>query len=210
MNGRRLPTNSPLDSESGADINFIPQQLVKRVEVLTGGASSTYGADAVAGVVNFILQDDFEGVKLDGQFSQYRHDNDGNVVSRAAVDAGFPAAGDTANDGDTKDLTFIMGGNLNEGRGNITVYATYRDIEGVAQGDRDYSACAVRSGLTCLGSGTNETGSFYFEQMVSTSFTRLKAMTLQKVVAPVTTSRPLATSSVQTSVTPWVPWVTTS
>ncbi len=163
MNGRRLPTNSPNDSTSGADINFIPMALVKRVEVLTGGASSTYGADAVAGVVNFILQDDFEGVKLDYQFSQYRHDNDGNVVSRAAQDAGFAFADDTADDGDTHDVSFIIGGNLSEGRGNITAYATYRDIEGITQSERDYSACAVRSSLSCLGSATNESGSFYFE-----------------------------------------------
>ena len=102
----------------------------ERVEVLTGGASSTYGADAVAGVVNFIMIDDFEGVKLDYQFSQYRHDNESNFISREAGESGFPAAGGTANDGDTDDLTFIIGGNLNEGRGNITAYATYRDIEG--------------------------------------------------------------------------------
>jgi outer membrane receptor protein involved in Fe transport len=163
LNGRRLPTNSPSDTESGADINFIPMSLLKRVEVLTGGASSTYGADAVAGVVNFIMIDDFEGVKLDYQFSQYRHDNDGNVVSRAAETIGFPYADDTVNDGDTDDWSFIIGGNLNEGRGNITAYATYRDIEGITQSERDYSACAVRSGLTCLGSATNESGSFYFD-----------------------------------------------
>ena len=164
LNGRRLPTNSPADTTSGADVNFIPMQLVERVEVLTGGASSTYGADAVAGVVNFIMKDDFEGVKLDYQFSQYRHDNDGNFVARAAQDAGFAFADDTANDGDTDDLTFLIGGNLNEGRGNITAYATYRDIEGIQQKTRDYSACAVRAeNGPCLGSFTNQAGSFYFE-----------------------------------------------
>ena len=47
MNGRRLPINSPLSSESGPDLNLIPQQLVKRVEILTGGASAAYGSDAV-------------------------------------------------------------------------------------------------------------------------------------------------------------------
>jgi iron complex outermembrane receptor protein len=166
LNGRRLPTNSPADTTSGADINFIPMQLVKRVEVLTGGASSTYGADAVAGVVNFIMIDDFEGVKLDYQFSQNRHDNSGNLVSRAATDSGFPSANDTANDGDISDMTFIIGGNLNEGRGNITAYATYRDIDGVAQEARSTSACAIGvdgDDSFCFGSFTNESGSFYFE-----------------------------------------------
>ena len=164
LNGRRLPTNSPLDTNSGADLNFIPMQLVKRVEVLTGGASSTYGPDAVAGVVNFIMVDDFEGVKLDYQFSQYRHDNDGGFIPQNAAAAGFPFANDTANDGDIDDISFVIGGNLNEGRGNITAYATYRDIEGITQSERDYSACAIRSRSgPCLGSGTNEAGSFYFE-----------------------------------------------
>jgi iron complex outermembrane receptor protein len=164
LNGRRLPTNSPLDTESGADVNFIPMQLVKRVEVLTGGASSTYGADAVAGVVNFVMIDDFEGVKLDYQFSQYRHDNDGGFIPDAAAASGFPFANDTVNDGDTDDITFLIGGNLNEGRGNITAYATYRDIEGITQSERDYSACAIRAvGGDCLGSATNQAGSFYFD-----------------------------------------------
>jgi outer membrane receptor protein involved in Fe transport len=164
LNGRRLPQASPSSTVSAGDINFIPMQLVKRVEVLTGGASSTYGADAVAGVVNFILQDDFEGIKLDYQFSQYRHDNDGGFIQREAAESGFPFANDTANDGDTDDITFIMGGNLNEGRGNITAYATYRDIEGIQQSERDYSACAIRSTEgPCLGSATNQAGSFYFD-----------------------------------------------
>ena len=163
MNGRRLPVNSPNDTESGADINFIPQALVERVEVMTGGASSTYGADAVAGVVNFIMIDDFEGVKFDYQYSGYRHKNSGNLVSDAAEEAGFDYATGTSTDGDTHDLSLIIGGNLEGGRGNLTGYVTYRDIEGIVQADRDYSACAVRSGLTCLGSATNESGSFYFD-----------------------------------------------
>ncbi|WP_324944745.1 TonB-dependent receptor plug domain-containing protein, partial [Phenylobacterium sp.] len=47
------------------DLNFIPSALVERVDVLSGGASATYGADAVAGVVNFIMLKNFEGVRLD-------------------------------------------------------------------------------------------------------------------------------------------------
>jgi iron complex outermembrane recepter protein len=78
VNGKRLPIHSPSSSTSGPDLNFIPMQLVDRVEVLTGGASSTYGSDAVAGVVNFIMMDDFEGVKFDYQLAGYRHDNNGN------------------------------------------------------------------------------------------------------------------------------------
>ena len=76
VNGRRLPAGSPLQGGTGADINQIPAALIQRVEVLTGGASATYGSDAVAGVVNFVMVDDFEGVQFDYQFSQYQHDND--------------------------------------------------------------------------------------------------------------------------------------
>ena len=65
VNGRRLPAGSPLQGGVGADINQIPGALIKSVEVLTGGSSATYGSDAVAGVVNFLMVDDFEGIKLD-------------------------------------------------------------------------------------------------------------------------------------------------
>ncbi len=184
MNGRRLPTNSPNDTESGADINFIPRALVERVEVLTGGASSTYGADAVAGVVNFIMIDDFEGVKFDYQYSGLRHNNKSNLVSDAAAEAGFPAATGTKTDGDTHDISLIIGGNLEDGRGNMTGYVTYRDIEGVVQAERNYSACAVRSGLTCLGSGTNETGSFYFESDAFTSLYRVEGDQFLQGIGP--------------------------
>lgn len=174
LDGKRLPINSPNSTESGPDINFIPMALLERVEVLTGGASSTYGSDAIAGVVNFIMKDDFEGIKLDYQFSQYRHDNDGNAQARATEPL-FPVTTNTANDGDISDLTFLIGGNINEGRGNITAYATYRDIDGVTQDQRDHSTCAVvvsNNGtpddisddiLRCAGSATNQAGSFYFE-----------------------------------------------
>ncbi|MEM1402047.1 MAG: TonB-dependent receptor [Pseudomonadota bacterium] len=161
MNGRRLPAGTPsggVDS-SAADINLIPGQLVERVEVLTGGASSTYGADAVAGVVNFIMKDDFEGIQIDYQFSQFRHDNSGGIVADAAEAAGQPFATGTSSDGEISDFTAILGGNFDNGRGNATAFATYREIEGVTQVERDHSACPVRAGLTCLGSSTNASGS---------------------------------------------------
>ena len=68
VNGRRIVPGDPSPtSGSAADINIIPTAILKRVEVLTGGASSTYGADAVAGVANFIIDTDFTGVRLDGR-----------------------------------------------------------------------------------------------------------------------------------------------
>jgi iron complex outermembrane recepter protein len=166
VNGKRLPQHSPSSITSGPDLNFIPMQLVNRVEVLTGGASSTYGSDAVAGVVNFVMKDDFEGVSLDVQMGGYRHSNDGNRAAESTVSKGFTVPTGTSSDGDISDITLIVGGNLADGRGNITAYASKRDIDPVLQGDRDYSACAnsvTSSGaLSCGGSATNASGTFYF------------------------------------------------
>ncbi|HEX6740478.1 MAG TPA: TonB-dependent receptor plug domain-containing protein, partial [Sphingomicrobium sp.] len=74
INGRRLQPGDPRAPVS--DINFIPSAIVKRVDVLTGGASSVYGADAVAGVVNFIMDTNFRGLRIDAQASTFMHYND--------------------------------------------------------------------------------------------------------------------------------------
>ena len=74
VDGRRLPYGSV--TNSAADINQIPTQMIERVEVLTGGASAVYGSDAVAGVVNFIMKKDFEGVEVTSQYNFYWHEND--------------------------------------------------------------------------------------------------------------------------------------
>ena len=70
VDGRRMPYGGV--TNSAADLNQIPTALVERVEVLTGGASAVYGSDAIAGVVNFIMKKDFEGVQIDGQYSLYQ------------------------------------------------------------------------------------------------------------------------------------------
>lgn len=161
VNGRRLPAGSPLQGGIGADLNQIPAALIKNVEVLTGGASATYGSDAVAGVVNFLMVDDFQGVKLDYQFSQYNHENDDGGVQRIVRDAGYPVADDSKTDGDMNDLSFIIGGNIEGGRGNVTAYATYRKIDPVTQSERDYSSCALNNeGDGCFGSSTIPQGRF--------------------------------------------------
>ena len=161
INGRRMPAGSPLQGGVGADINQIPGALIKTVDVLTGGASATYGSDAVAGVVNFIMVDDFQGVKLDYQFSQYNHDNDNDTWQDIVEDAGYPAANNSKTDGDSTDISFIIGGNIEGGRGNVTAYATYRDIDGVLQSERDYSSCAFNNDASgCFGSSTSPEGRF--------------------------------------------------
>src|SRR6202451_3257715 len=65
VDGLRLGPGSALGGRNYSDINQIPAALIERVDVLTGGASSVYGADAVAGVVNFVLNEHFEGLKIE-------------------------------------------------------------------------------------------------------------------------------------------------
>ncbi|MFV0278573.1 MAG: TonB-dependent receptor plug domain-containing protein [Parahaliea sp.] len=161
VNGRRLPAGSPIGGGVGADINQIPAALIERVEVLTGGASATYGSDAVAGVVNFIMVDDFEGVQLDYQYSTYQHDNDAGRFQGLAEDAGFEYPDGSSTDGEIQNWSLVIGANLANGRGNVTAYAGYREIDPIYQSARDYSACAHNATSTaCGGSGTSPTGTF--------------------------------------------------
>ena len=161
VNGRRLPAGSPLLGGIAADINQIPGALIEQVEILTGGASATYGSDAVAGVVNFLLMDDFEGVLLDVQYSQYNHDNDDRRWQQIVTEAGYPVAGGYETDGEISELSLVAGFGSPNGRGNLTAYATYREIDPVYQGARDYSSCAFNDDLSrCLGSSTIPQGRF--------------------------------------------------
>ena len=144
------------------DINQVPSRLIQRVEVLTGGASSTYGSDAMSGVVNFIMKDDFEGVQIDYQYSAYQHDQGNNDVQDAIDARGFEQADNSVWDGGGDDISLIMGVNTADGRGNITGYIGYRNINAVLQSERDFSACALSStnGVTCGGSATSAEGLF--------------------------------------------------
>lgn len=158
VNGRRMVMGSPAQAGIAADLNQIPAALIKNVELLTGGASATYGSDAVAGVVNFIMDDEFEGVKFGYQNSFYQHNNNNNgPAAQANKDAGFPLPDSNVTDGHMNDYSLIMGANSADGRGNVTVYATYRDIQGITQNNRESSSCALAGGpgdWSCSGSST--------------------------------------------------------
>lgn len=161
VNGRRLPSGSPKAGAIAADLNQIPAALIKRVEMLTGGASSAYGSDAIAGVANFIMVDDFEGVQVDYQHSFYQHKNDNAFYQGLNRDRGFTPPTGSVTDGHTDDFSLIIGGNFDDGKGNVTAYATYREIDPVRQEARDYSNCALNAALdTCSGSSTLPTGRF--------------------------------------------------
>ncbi|MGT2513536.1 TonB-dependent receptor plug domain-containing protein [Sphingomonas panni] len=73
-----------LGIQNGMDVGIIPASLVERIDVLSGGASSVYGSDAVSGVVNFILKKNFDGVELNANYSFYNQQNRENAVTDAA------------------------------------------------------------------------------------------------------------------------------
>src|SRR5882762_8115740 len=84
VNGRRLGAGDPSTTNQNVapDIDQIPAPLIERVDVVTGGASATYGSDAIAGVVNFILKKNFQGLQIDGQYGLSQHgQHDGYVES---------------------------------------------------------------------------------------------------------------------------------
>jgi iron complex outermembrane recepter protein len=165
VNGRRLAPGAP-DGRNYADLDQIPTELVDRVEVLTGGASSTYGADAVSGVVNFILNTHYEGVKLDVGYGLYQHDNHQGLYQSIENSAGDTIPPHEVNTGFNKNLAFTAGSNFADGKGNATIYATYTNQAAVLQSKFDYSACTLASGgngnrPVCGGSATNQGGTFF-------------------------------------------------
>ena len=170
IDGRRLMGGNPGSQISAvaADLNFIPSSLVKRVDVLTGGASAVYGADAVAGVVNFILDRNFEGLKLDAQYSWYQH-TQGNdamqgILRRAAAIAAMPETYAVPSDftgGETTQVSLTFGVADDEGRASITAYASYLKVEGITAASYDYTACPLASGASILAAGCTGSGTAY-------------------------------------------------
>lgn len=123
---------TPADLVGRVDLNNIPLALVERVDVLTGGASTTYGADAISGVVNFITKKDFAGVEFQGS-EQITEKGDGNSLR----------------------LDVTIGANFDDGRGNAVFSMGYQESDPVYQGDRDISLTTVETfSGTAIGSGT--------------------------------------------------------
>lgn len=115
VNGRRYV--SGVAGSSAVDFNTIPVDLIDRVEVITGGASAIYGSDALAGVINVILRNDFEGVEARYQYGQ--SDEADDVTHRANLQ---------------------LGGNFADGRGNAVLSVTWSKEEGVFARDRSETA----------------------------------------------------------------------
>jgi len=115
LNGRRV---APAGIGSAVNVNTLPSVLIERVEVITGGATTVYGSDAIAGVVNFITRDDFEGIGLDASYYTTEQ-----------------------GDSDTFDVNFAWGHNFDNG--NITVFGGYLDREPMFQSERSFSAQTI-------------------------------------------------------------------
>ncbi len=126
----------PYDFQGYVDLGMIPASLIERVEVITGGASAVYGSDAIAGVVNFIMKKNFEGIEFDASYG-ITEEGDGNRV----------------------DYSVTMGGDIANGRGNIVFNAGYTDQEAVTQGERDFSLFSLDDLLQPGGSITTPWGS---------------------------------------------------
>jgi iron complex outermembrane receptor protein len=163
VNGRRLPAGSP--SDTAADLNQIPAPLIKRVEVLTGGASAIYGSDAVAGVVNFIMNDNFQGAQVEVNESFYNHAQKGDGAAAASARRNFPLPGDASADGKVKDGNILIGGNFDGNKGNAVVFFGWKNEDAVLQSQRDFTACSLGgfskgNTFNCGGSGTSFPGRF--------------------------------------------------
>ena len=181
VNGRRLTPGDPNSTTQAADLNVIPSSLIKRVEVLTGGASSVYGADAVAGVVNFIMDTNFTGIRFDGQYSFYQHNNNNPKAAGIPIDTlmdakhyGYPRG--SVADGGTFDGTVSLGAAFDDNRGHAVAYFGYRKVNPVLGGRRDYSACTLQNSNAtgkpqCGGSATAAPGNplFFLPNQTSTS-----------------------------------------
>jgi iron complex outermembrane receptor protein len=142
IDGRRMPPGDP--AQPVADLNLIPSALVDSVELLTGGASSVYGSDAVAGVVNFKMKHNFEGVQMDAQYNVAEHDNGDALAESIAKAAGHNGVPTGATwQGRTEHVTITFGTNTADGKGNLEGYLGYVSQEPVRQSAYDFAYCAI-------------------------------------------------------------------
>ena len=129
INGRRV-VNGGTGANSAPDLNMIPTAIIQRIDVLKDGASAIYGADAVAGVVNIITANDFEGLKLSGKYG-------------------------IADEGDGQDYTLDLLWGIHSDRGRVVAGLSYQKTEAVNLADR--AACGlgeVGGQLVCVSSAS--------------------------------------------------------
>jgi outer membrane receptor protein involved in Fe transport len=159
VNGRRLGIGSPYTfiQAPAPDLDQIPAALVERVEVLTGGASATYGSDAIAGVINFIMKKNFEGFQVDGNLGANWHENHNSYSQDLQRAVGYTPLTGSGTDGRTMAINVLAGTGIADGKGNITAYFGYMKTDPVTSAQRDFGGCqlnanAALDGARCFGS----------------------------------------------------------
>lgn len=120
LNGRRM---TPANFRGRVDLSTIPTALIERIDVVTGGASAVYGSDAVAGAVNVVLKQDFEGFDL-----QVNNTTSGD------------------NDADTDNISMTLGSALEGGRGHVALNLSYANREAVLLGARELGNIGIQTG----------------------------------------------------------------
>jgi iron complex outermembrane receptor protein len=161
INGRRMSSGDAF--ATAPDLNFIPSFLVKRIDVLTGGASTVYGSDAVAGVVNFILDTNFTGVRGGINFAGFSHNNNNKQAQEMNEARGFPFPTGSTFDGEAYNVNLAVGSKFADGKGHASVYVDYRNVNSLLKSERDYTNCSPGRGSTgpaCSGSSTTPRGRF--------------------------------------------------
>jgi iron complex outermembrane recepter protein len=159
VNGTRLMPGDP--KAPAADLNQVPAALVDHVEVLTGGASAVYGSDALAGVVNFVMRKDFEGIEVDGQYGVAEADNTNNYYRGLVSAANFQQSKEGIWDGANETGSLILGANTDNGKGNVTAYVAYQNTEAVLAGARDFAACTIGGTAQHACAGSSNFARFY-------------------------------------------------
>ena len=130
VDGRRHVSSSA--GTLAVDVDSIPRLLIENIEIVTGGASSVYGADAVSGVLNFILRKDFEGIEIDARYRQINQDGQAN-----------------------KDIAALIGHNFLDDRLNVYAFGEYEDIDRIRPADIDW----LRKAYVLAGNDADPTAS---------------------------------------------------
>ena len=166
LDGRRLP---PSNSDGTVDVNIVPAALIDRIEVATGGASAVYGSDAIAGVTNFILKKNFEGVAIQSGYSETAQSDGAEWMS-----------------------SLTLGSNFADDRGNAVFSFQYTNRDQIFQGDRDFSRVTLdvrQQGNVALGSPTTLEGRYDRDSGNSYSQAAIDQVFAQYGTAPGTVPR---------------------
>lgn len=167
VDGRRHVSSS--SGTLAVDVDSIPRLLIENIEIVTGGASSVYGADAVAGVLNFVLRKDFEGLEIDARYRQINQDGQANI-----------------------DIAALLGHNFLDDRLNVYLFAEHEDIDRIRPADIDW----LRDASLLVGNDADPTAAPYDNQMDSLLYSGLRTLSRMPwgVTVLANTQRPSATT----------------